>query len=155
MYSSARSGIHHRTIAYLREASALLVLLSRAMREPLKAGRVTSTDSHAFSFNQQPESGESTGHDGLIMKLTTKPLSIFRTILFNMKWIMVGILCLNLFCFGYFDKLYTPYSQGMDTESWFWGIIIIAITILLFACDKGWKKLCLKICDFIRQRQEN
>lgn len=68
MYSSARSGIHHRTIAYLREASALLVLLTRAMREPLKAGRVTSTDSHAFSFNQQPESGESTGHDGLIMK---------------------------------------------------------------------------------------
>ena len=46
----------------------LLVLLSRAMREPLKAGRVTSTDSHAFSFNQQPESGESTGHNGLIMK---------------------------------------------------------------------------------------
>ncbi len=46
----------------------MLVLLTRAMREPLKAGRVTSTDSHAFSFNQQPESGESTGHDGLIMK---------------------------------------------------------------------------------------
>lgn len=46
----------------------MLVLLTRAMREPLKAGRVTSTDSHAFSFNQQPESGESIGHDGLIMK---------------------------------------------------------------------------------------
>ena len=52
----------------VRPLHQLLVLLTRAMREPLKAGRVTSTDSHAFSFYQQPESGESTGHDGLIMK---------------------------------------------------------------------------------------
>ena len=34
----------------LREASALLVQLIRAMRRPLSVGRVTVTGSHAFLF---------------------------------------------------------------------------------------------------------
>ena len=42
---------------------------NRAMSEPQTVGRVTSTDSHAFVFKTNlPESGESIGHDGTIMK---------------------------------------------------------------------------------------
>ena len=44
LYHKAR---HYHITAW---ASALLVLIRWAMREPLKVGRVTGTDSHAFSF---------------------------------------------------------------------------------------------------------
>lgn len=43
------------------------------MREPLKAGRVTSTDSHAFLiYRNKAQSGESKGHDRNIMKKNKK-----------------------------------------------------------------------------------
>lgn len=78
------------------------------------------------------------------MKQTT--IKIIRLLLLNAKWIMLGILLLNLFVFGYWSQM-TEY--GLCVEETFWGIVIVAALVAFFAFDKVWKKLVEKICSII------
>lgn len=73
-------------------------------------------------------------------------LKIVRLVLLNAKWVMFGILLLNLFAFGYWDKINT---SGLDDEEIFWGAVIVIALILFAVFDKKWKGVVNKICDSI------
>ena len=70
-----------------------------------------------------------------------------KVTLLNAKWIMLGVLLLNLFPFGYLDKMTSSY--GLGDEETFWGAAIVITIILLFVYDKKWKELVEKICKSI------
>ena len=70
-----------------------------------------------------------------------------KVTLLNAKWIMLGVLLLNLFPFGYLDKMTSSY--GLGDEEALWGAVIVIVTILLFVYDKKWKEIVEKICNSI------
>ena len=78
------------------------------------------------------------------MKQTNLCIKIIRLLLLNAKWIMLGILLLNLFVFGYWSKMN---ERGLDDEETFWGIVIIVVLVALFVFDSVWKKIVNKICS--------
>lgn len=78
------------------------------------------------------------------MKQTNSCIKIIRLLLLNAKWIMLGILLLNLFVFGYWSKMN---ERGLCDEETFWGIVIIVVLIVFFIFDRGWKKIVNKICS--------
>lgn len=71
-------------------------------------------------------------------------IKIVRTILYNAKWIMLCLLLLNLFGFGYWQKMA---EHGLGGEETLWGGVMIIALFLLSVFDKAWKKVCDKICD--------
>ena len=54
------------------------------------------------------------------MKQTNLVIKFIRWLLLNVKWIMLGILLLNLFAFGYWRKMN---ERGLCDEETFWDII--------------------------------
>lgn len=78
------------------------------------------------------------------MKQTNSCIKIIRLLLLNAKWIMLGILLLNLFVFGYWSKMN---EQGLCDEETFWGIVIIVVLVAFFIFDSVWKKIVNKICS--------
>ena len=80
------------------------------------------------------------------MKQKNLCIRIIRLILLNAKWIMLGILLLNLFVFGYWNKIN---ERGLGDEETFWGIVIIVALIVCVIFDRGWKQTVNKICDSI------
>lgn len=70
-------------------------------------------------------------------------VNIVRFILCNAKWIMLAILLLNLFAFGYWEKMS---ESGLGDEETLWGSVIVIVMILFFIFDKTWKRICNKIC---------
>lgn len=78
------------------------------------------------------------------MKQSKTLVNIVRFILSNGKWIMLVILLLNLFAFGYWEKMY---ERGLGGEETLWGAIIVVVMVLFFVFDKVWKRACNKICD--------
>ncbi len=78
------------------------------------------------------------------MKQSKTWVNIVRLILCNAKWIMLAILLLNLFAFGYWDKMS---ESGLGGEETLWGSIIVVVMVLFFVLDKTWKKICNKICS--------
>ena len=77
------------------------------------------------------------------MKQTNLVVKFIRQLLLNAKWIMLGILLLNLFVFGYLRKMN---DQGLCDEETFWGIVIIVVLVVLFVFDRVWKKIVNKNC---------
>ena len=75
-------------------------------------------------------------------------VNIVKIALFNLKWIMFLILVLNLFAFGYLEKMT---AVGLCVEETVWGVVLIVAMFLLFAFDKSWKKICNKICEMLYQ----
>ena len=67
-----------------------------------------------------------------------------RAILLNAKWIMLALLLLNMFGFGYLEKMT---ARGLGGEETFWGGVMIILLILFFVFDKVWKKICDNICN--------
>jgi len=59
---------------------------------------------------------------------------------------MLAILFLNLFAFGYWEKMVT---SGLGGEESLWGSVIVIVMVLFFVFDKTWKRICNKICDFL------
>lgn len=80
------------------------------------------------------------------MKQTNSWIKIIRLLLLNAKWIMLGILLLNLFVFGYWNKMN---EQGLCDEETFWGAVIVVVLIAFFIFDRIWRKIINKICDSI------
>lgn len=76
------------------------------------------------------------------MKQTNSCIKIIRLLLLNAKWIMLGILLLNLFVFGYWSKMN---ERGLCDEETFWGIVIIVVLVVFFIFDSVWKKIVNKI----------
>lgn len=77
------------------------------------------------------------------MKQTNLVVKFIRLLLLNAKWIMLGILLLNLFVFGYLRKMN---DRGLCEEETLWGIVIIVVLVVLFVFDRVWKKIVNKIC---------
>lgn len=77
------------------------------------------------------------------MKQTNLVVKFIRLLLLNAKWIMLGILLLNLFVFGYLRKMN---EQGLCDEETFWGIALIVVLVVLFVFDRVWKKIVNKNC---------
>lgn len=73
-------------------------------------------------------------------------VNIVKITLFNLKWIMLLILVLNLFAFGYLEKMT---AVGLSDEEAVWGVVLIVAMVLLFVFDKPWKKICNKICEML------
>ena len=71
-------------------------------------------------------------------------VNIVRFILCNAKWIMLVILLLNLFAFGYWDKMS---ESGLGGEETLLGAVIVIVMGLFFVFDKRWKIVCNKICN--------
>lgn len=80
------------------------------------------------------------------MKQSKSWVNIVRFILYKAKWIMLVILLLNLFAFGYWRKMFT---SGLGDEETLWGTVIVIVMILFFVFDKTWKRICNKICDLL------
>lgn len=80
------------------------------------------------------------------MKQFNSTIKIIRLLLLNAKWIILGILLLNLFVFGYWSKMT---EQGLCDEETFWGIVIVAALVALLVFDKVWKRIVEKICSVI------
>lgn len=78
------------------------------------------------------------------MAQTKSWVKIVCTILYNAKWIMVCLLLLNLFGFGYWEQMT---EHGLGDEETLWGGVMIIALVLFFVFDKAWKKLCDKICN--------
>ena len=78
------------------------------------------------------------------MALTKSWVKIVCTILYNAKWIMLCLLLLNLFGFGYWAQMT---EHGLGDEETLWGGVMIIALVLFFVFDKAWKKLCDKICN--------
>lgn len=78
------------------------------------------------------------------MKQSKTWVNIVRFILYNAKWIMLVILLLNLFAFGYWEKMS---ERGLGDEETLWGAVIVIVMVLFFVFDKAWKRVCNKICD--------
>lgn len=78
------------------------------------------------------------------MKQSKTWVNFVRFILCNAKWIMLVILLLNLFAFGYWEKMA---ESGLGDEETLWGSVIVIVMILFFVFDKTWKRICNKICD--------
>lgn len=71
-------------------------------------------------------------------------VKVVRIILYNAKWIMLGLLLLNLFGFGYWEQMSV---HGLGGEETLWGVVMLIVFILLSVFDKEWKKICNKICN--------
>lgn len=80
------------------------------------------------------------------MKQINFLIKIIRLLLLNAKWIMLGILILNLFVFGYWNKMN---EQGLCDEETFWGAVIVVVLIASFILDRVWKKIVNRICGSI------
>ena len=80
------------------------------------------------------------------MAHTKKKKKIARAILFNAKWIILGLLLLNLFGFGYWEQMN---EYGLGGEELLWGAVMVIILILIVVFDKAWKNICNKICDLL------
>lgn len=78
------------------------------------------------------------------MKQTNLVIKFIRLLLLNVKWIMLGILLLNLFAFGYWRKMN---ERGLCDEETFWGTVIIVVLLVFFIFDRVWKKIVNKICS--------
>lgn len=78
------------------------------------------------------------------MKQSKTWVNIVRFILCNAKWIMLVILLLNLFAFGYLEKMT---ERGLGDEETLLGAVIVIVMVLFFVFDKTWKRVCNKICD--------
>lgn len=73
-------------------------------------------------------------------------VKMVRAILYNAKWIMLAVLLLNLFAFGYWEKMN---ERGLGGEETLCGSVILIMFILFFVFDKAWKRLCDKIYDIL------
>ncbi|MDD6702563.1 MAG: hypothetical protein PUE35_08260 [Bacteroidales bacterium] len=71
-------------------------------------------------------------------------VKVVRTILNNAKWVIAGVIVLNLFGFGYLSDMI---NGGLGVEETFWAVVMLVILVLLLVFDKAWKKICDKICD--------
>ncbi len=80
------------------------------------------------------------------MAHTKSRQKIARAILFNAKWIILGLLLLNLFGFGYWEQMN---EYGLGGEELLWGAVMVIILILIVVFDKAWKNICNKICDLL------
>lgn len=60
----------------------------------------------------------------------------------NVKWIMLVVLLLNMFSFGYWKKMN---EQGLCGEEEFWTVIIVVTLVLFFIFDRVWKKSVNKV----------
>lgn len=78
------------------------------------------------------------------MTQTKSWVKIVRTILYNAKWIILCLLLLNLFGFGYWEQMR---EHGLGGEETLWGVVMVIALILFFVFDKVWKNVCNKICD--------
>lgn len=78
------------------------------------------------------------------MARTESWIKIVKAIFCNAKWIMLGLLLLNLFVFGYWEQLS---EYGLGGEETLWGLVMLVVLILLFVFDKAWKRLVDRICD--------
>lgn len=65
-----------------------------------------------------------------------------KLVLLNVKWIMLVILLLNMFPFGYWKKMN---EQGLCSEEEFWAVIIVVTLVLFFIFDRVWKKIVNKV----------
>ncbi len=75
-----------------------------------------------------------------------KWVNVLKVTLYNAKWIMIGVLLLNLFVFGYWEKIV---NTGLGGEETLWGAIMVVVIVLFFIFDKVWKNICDKICDIL------
>ncbi len=71
-------------------------------------------------------------------------VNVLRLTLYNAKWIMIGLLLLNLFGFGYWERMT---ERGLGGEETLWGAVMVIVMVLFFIFDRSWKKICDKICD--------
>lgn len=78
------------------------------------------------------------------MAQTKSWVKVLKAILYNAKWIMIALLLLNLFAFGYWEKMTEGSFGGEETLL---GLVMVIVIILLFVFNKAWKNLCDKICD--------
>lgn len=78
------------------------------------------------------------------MAQTRSWVKVVRAILYNAKWIMLCLLLLNLFGFGYWEKMT---EHGLGGEETLWGGVMLIVLILFFVFDKAWKNICDKICN--------
>lgn len=78
------------------------------------------------------------------MARTESWVKMVKAIFYNAKWIMLGILLLNLFVFGYWEKLS---ESGLGGEESLWGLVMLVVLGMLFFFDKAWKRLVDRICD--------
>lgn len=78
------------------------------------------------------------------MARTESWIKIVKAIFSNAKWIMLGLLLLNLFVFGYWEQLS---EYGLGGEETLWGLVMLVVLILLFVFDKAWKRLVDRICN--------
>ena len=75
------------------------------------------------------------------MKQANLVIKFIRLLLLNVKWLMLGILLLNLFAFGYWRKMT---ERGLCDEETFWGTVIIIVLLVFFVFDRVWKKIVNK-----------
>ena len=71
-------------------------------------------------------------------------IKMVKVILYNAKWIMAGLLFLNLFGFGYWEKACEGFLDGEET---LWGSVMVIATILFTVFNKKWKSLCKRMFD--------
>lgn len=73
-------------------------------------------------------------------------INIVKFTLFNLKWIVFGMLVpYLLFC------LEKGTAVGLSDEEAVWLNVLIVATVLLFVFDKRWKKIYNKICEMLYQ----
>lgn len=69
-------------------------------------------------------------------------LSLLSALLYNLKWLGVFIILINIF-----PVLESSSVYGLDDEVAFWGSLLVAGTLCLFIFKKRWQSLCDKITD--------
>lgn len=72
------------------------------------------------------------------MAQTKSWIKIVKAIFYNAKWIMLCILLLNLFGFGYWEQMT---EHGLGEEETLWGGVIVGVLVLFFVFDKMWQKI--------------
>lgn len=75
-------------------------------------------------------------------------ISFLSTILYNLKWICLSLIVINLF-----PVLERGTSSGLDDETCFWGVVLVAVTAFLFICKGQWQNVCDKITDYLAARK--
>ena len=69
-------------------------------------------------------------------------LSLLSAILYNLKWVGVFIILINIV-----PVLESSSAYGLNDEVAFWGTLLVVGTICLFVFKKKWESLCDKITD--------